>query len=290
MGKMSDMLGKEEAQLLYEKNRGGLQYQEEFYEKLYAQYKWNNLPKGISSRFFEYNLLECDNICIALCKDGVMKDKLVCFSPSYIDLNIYNEPTRVNGRLNDGTEINTTDFVMCYDRTGRITSKMIVDYYCNQLEEIDKTIASNLKLQRHPYIVTANEGQRLTYEIIMNQINEGVEVLRVKSDFDQSKIGVLNFNVPFVIDKLEEHKRMIRSDCLTALGINNVNVIKKERLVSGEANANNEDIFLSKCSRTREREEFCTRYKEMFGNRFGEPPTFVDSFLKMTDRKEYSNE
>lgn len=290
MGKMSDMLGKEKAQELYEKIRGGLQYQEEFLEKLYAQYKWRSLPKGVGSKYFEYNLVNNDNVCLAVAKTGSYKDNLVCFSPSTVDLNIYNEPVRVHGLLRDGTFVNTEDFVMCYDRTGSITSRMIIDWYCNQLEEIDKTIQSNLKFQRKPYIISAKEGQKLTYKIVMNDVNEGIEVIYVKDDFDQSKIGVLNLNVPYVVDKLEEHKRMIRSDCLTALGINNVNVIKKERLVTGETDANNEDIFLSKNSRTREREEFCERYKEVFGSKFGECPTFTDSFIEMTKKRGLENE
>ena len=282
MGKMSDMLGKEKAQQLLEKMRGGLQYQEEFLEKLYAQYKWYGLPKGVGSKYFEYNLVNNDNVCLAVAKNGNYKDKLVCFSPSTVNLNVYNEPVKVYGHLRDGTCVETEDFVMCYDRTGSITSRMIIDWYCNQLEEIDKTIQSNLKFQRKPYIISAKEGQKLTYQVIMNNVNEGVEVIYVKDDFDQSKIGVLNLTVPYVVDKLEEHKRMIRSDCLTALGINNVNVIKKERLVSGETDANNEDIFLSKNSRTREREEFCERYKEVFGSKFGECPRFVEPFLEIS--------
>lgn len=283
MGKMSDVLGKENAKKITEKTRGGVQYQEEFLEKLYSQYRWQNLPKGLTSRYFETNLVDNFSMCFAVGKSGGMVDKMVCFVPTEVQLNIYDEPTHVYGTLRDGTEISADDFALCRDRTGRLTSPMIVDWYANQLEEIDKTIASNLKLQRRPYIVTCNEGAKISFDILMSKLDEGVEVIKVKEDMNiKANVDVLSFNAPFVIDKLEEHKRMIRSDCLTALGINNVNVIKRERLVSGEVNANNEDIFLSKNSRTRERLEFCERYKEVFGTRYGEIPTFVDSFAEMT--------
>ena len=51
---------------------------------------------------------------------------------------------------------------------------------------------------------------------------------------------------------------------LTFFGINNVNVIKKERLVTGEANQNNEQIYFNKNSMLKSRLQACNELNTKF--------------------------
>ena len=66
-----------------------------------------------------------------------------------------------------------------------------------------------------------------------------------KKGLDLDGINVLRTDAPFVSDKLEEYKRNVWSEALSFLGINNVMTEKKERLVTGEVEANNQLIDLS---------------------------------------------
>ena len=62
----------------------------------------------------------------------------------------------------------------------------------------------------------------------------------------------------------KEESDKILNEALSFLGINNINVEKKERLVEDEANANNEYINLNLMSRLIPRKEACKKFNELF--------------------------
>ena len=66
-------------------------------------------------------------------------------------------------------------------------------------------------------------------------------------------------------DKLNELKREIWSEALTFLGINNVNVNKKERLITNEVENNQGSIVSSRFSRLEQRRQAVKRINKMFG-------------------------
>ena len=75
---------------------------------------------------------------------------------------------------------------------------------------------------------------------------------------------------PFVgganmIDKIIDYKKEIWNEALTFLGINNIMVDKKERLITDEANSNNELINLNLQSYLAPRQEACRQFNEKFG-------------------------
>lgn len=56
-----------------------------------------------------------------------------------------------------------------------------------------------------------------------------------------NKVDVKN---TFVADLIQNEKRTIMNEFLTMIGVNNVATEKKERLVTDEANANNEELYV----------------------------------------------
>ena len=65
--------------------------------------------------------------------------------------------------------------------------------------------------------------------------------------------------------KKMEYKKEIWNEALTYLGINNINVEKKERLVKEEASSNNEMINLNLQARLSVRKQACKQFNELFG-------------------------
>src|SRR5699024_12715777 len=57
------------------------------------------------------------------------------------------------------------------------------------------------------------------------------------------RLKIHTTNAPYVLDKLEQDRMDIYNEFLTYFGINNVNIQKKERLITNEANANDELIM-----------------------------------------------
>ena len=82
---------------------------------------------------------------------------------------------------------------------------------------------------------------------------------------DNDKLRAINTGAPYIADKVMDYKKEIWNEALTYLGINNIMVDKKERLVSDEANSNNELINLNLQSFLAPRKLACKQFNEKFG-------------------------
>ena len=86
-----------------------------------------------------------------------------------------------------------------------------------------------------------------------------------KKQLGSDVLRSINTNAPFVADKIMDYKKEIWNEALTFLGINNIMVDKKERLITDEANSNNELINLNLQSYLAPRQEACRQFNEKFG-------------------------
>ena len=86
-----------------------------------------------------------------------------------------------------------------------------------------------------------------------------------KKQLGSDVLRSINTNAPFVADKIMDYKKEIWNEALTFLGINNIVVDKKERLITDEANSNNELINLNLQSYLAPRQEACRQFNEKFG-------------------------
>ena len=81
---------------------------------------------------------------------------------------------------------------------------------------------------------------------------------------DQKPIQSIKTDAPFIADKIMDYKKEIWNEALTFLGVNNIMIDKKERLVSDEANSNNELINLNLESYLATRQKACEQFNELF--------------------------
>ena len=69
----------------------------------------------------------------------------------------------------------------------------------------------------------------------------------------------------YVADKLYQLKTQIWNEALTYLGISNINITKKERLITDEVTRNQGGTIASRYSRLQSRREACKKINGMFG-------------------------
>ena len=136
-------------------------------------------------------------------------------------------------------------------------------YGCNQIRR--EGSAHRCFSVKMPYIITCSDKQRLTFKNLMSQRKDNDPVIYADKQLDLNEIKVINTPVPIVFDKLQTQKLNVWNECLTALGINNANTEKRERLITNEVNANNEVIEICSDVMLKAREEACKRINEMFG-------------------------
>lgn len=86
-----------------------------------------------------------------------------------------------------------------------------------------------------------------------------------KDSLSPDQIKALRTEAPFVADKIQNYKDKIWNEALQFLGINNIIVEKKERLITDEADSNNEVTNLNLQSFLIPRLEACKQFNEKFG-------------------------
>ena len=83
-------------------------------------------------------------------------------------------------------------------------------------------------------------------------------------NLDINGMKVLKTDAPFVADKLMQLKFQIWNEAMTYLGISNVDMHKKERLLNDEVTRNMGSTVASRYSRLEARKQACKEINKMF--------------------------
>lgn len=141
-----------------------------------------------------------------------------------------------------------------------------MELFAKRLYEAERTCDTNVKSQKTPIMLRGDENALLTLKNLYVKYdgNEPV-IIADKKQLGSDIVEVIKTDSPIVFDKLMIYKMQIWNEALTYLGINNVAVEKKERLVESEATSNNECINLNLESRLAVRKMACKEFNEYFG-------------------------
>lgn len=206
-------------------------------------FEWENLPDSMSARFLESCLYWYGKAAIV--KDdtlGIINTKC---TPSE-SLNIYGEATEYHCYSTGyDADFALGDMVYVRNNLEALPTDSTIQIFAQRLYEAERTIDVNIKAQKTPVFILCDEKQRLTLKNVYEKFDGNEPVIFGKKGLDADDIKTLRTDAPFVADKLEEYKRNVWSEALSFLGINNVMTEKKERLVTGEVEANNQLIDLS---------------------------------------------
>lgn len=216
-----------------------------FKKLITGMFQWNNLPGGIPSRFIEESLFN-NGLCIFFEHNGMF----VVSKATVQDINLYDEPTRFLAVSNNGLlnrVVNAEDCVAIWNNNLHMPSYGECLYYSDMIVEFDKTIGCNLNQLKKPYVFTGNENQKANAKILFNKIDNAEPFFFVDESLNISEhLQVLDLKANNHIETLLKCRREMINECLTYFGINNVQVDKKERLITSEAEQNDEQILINK--------------------------------------------
>ena len=275
----------------------------EFWKQLSLNYKdiaikiynWKNLPNdSMTSDIIERFLY--DTGAVVFFRDETLGE-LVLPPVAFTELNVYGIPQvygaqGVNGAYFSG--LNADNSVLIKNTPNYVPTRLYIDKLCESLADIIQARQVNVNATKTPYIVEGEEQEVLTLKNMVKKIT-GNEVAIYKNKTKAQtgiELKVANTNVPYTADKLTSLKSAIECDALTYLGLNNNNIEKKERLVAGEVDANNEVIQNYLYMRLKERKDACEKINALFGlnievdiNR-----EFVDKYLGVEVESEETDE
>lgn len=183
-------------------------------------------------------------------------------------LNVYRKPTNFRAIGNNYTkEYDVDNSVLIKNNSLKKATFDIVDYYTSKLADIELTKDLHRNAHKMPYAFECTEDTLLTAKNIFKKIHSNEPVIFKNRTRGEGEIGVtiLNTNVPYINDKLEDDYHNYEARILTALGLDNYVEDKKERVQSAEVESQQEYIISSFRASLNERKKACEAINKMFG-------------------------
>lgn len=230
-----------------------------------SMFKWKNLPASVDARYIELQLFLTGQMVYF--QDEVIGDLcLNCLSNGRMDVYGYPLIRRAYSTYNNYQRLlKPNNSVVVYNNYMRTNSVMDVQMYARRLYNLDRIIDVNVNAQKTPVLIRASEKQRLTMQNLYMQYDGNEPFIFGDKDLDLNSLAVLKTDAPYVADKLYALKTEVWNEALTHLGISNVNINKKERLITNEVSRTQGGTIASRYSRLDSRQEAAEKINTMFG-------------------------
>nr|DAJ97954.1 MAG TPA: upper collar protein [Caudoviricetes sp.] len=247
----------------YMNNRTYLQYYNRLTELAISMFEWQNLPETVDPRFLEMCLFG-DGMCVFFQDEVLGYLSLQCMIGG--KLNVYRIPMERKAYATNGYQRNLdeTNSVIIFNNYLHTNSLLDVEMFSKRLYNLDRAIDVNANAQKTPVLIQCDESQRLTMKNLYKQYEGNEPFIFGSKGLDASGLKVLQTGAPYVADKLYELKTQIWNEALTYLGISNINVVKKERMITDEVTRNQGGTVASRYSRLESRRQACKQINEMF--------------------------
>lgn len=261
MGRKRDLQFCESA---YMNNRTYLQYYNRLTELAISVFEWQNLPETVDQRFLEMCLFS-DGMCVFFQDEVLGYLSLQCMIGG--KLNVYRIPMERKAYATNGyqRELDGTNSIIIFNNYLHTNSMLDVEMFSKRLYNLDRAIDVNANAQKTPVLIQCDESQRLTMKNLYKQYEGNEPFIFGSKGLDANGLKVLQTGAPYIADKLYELKTQIWNEALTYLGISNINVVKKERMITDEVTRNQGGTVASRYSRLESRRQACKQINEMFG-------------------------
>ena len=227
------------------------------------EYEWSGLPDGIESRHIE-RLLFSPGFAVFF-RDPEMSYMCLEGSPDG-RINVYGDPLgyRVHG-VGYQRHVKADDCVIIRNNLLALPTEPFIQHYVNKITEAERTMDVNIKACKTPVVFACDDKDVLTFKRIFQQVDGNVPAIFADRGLNLDSIQAFLTGVKFMGNELMDYKRSVESDLLTFIGQNNTPVDKKERLITDEAESNNQLIASFAELQFSARQDACKVINEKFG-------------------------
>lgn len=248
-------------------------YLNRFKQLAITQFEWVNLPESMNAIYLEMCLYYFGKA--SFLKDenfGFINTKCVANGK----LNLYGLPTSLNcfsyeynktRKLYTGIKDDEYDScILVRNNAECIPTAPTLELFAKRLYEAERTCDVNVKSLKTPLMIRGDDNSLLTLKNLYEKYDGNEPVMIVdKKQLGKDSIECIKTDTPVIFDKLMIYKSQIWNEALTYLGINNIAMEKKERLVEAEASGNNELINLNLEARLQVRKLACKEFNDYYG-------------------------
>lgn len=243
-------------------------YYDKIKELTISIYEWKNLPPEIDERFLELMLFERGMVVFFFDESMGDNGEYLALPVTYKKgFNVYRIPIErrafaINGYNKD---LNIKNSVIIYNNALRTPSIRDAKLFARRLANFDRVIDVNVNAQKTPVLIRCTEQERLTLNNLYMKYDGNVPFIFGDKELSSKPLDAIKTDAPYVADKIYTLKTQYWNEMLTFRGISNLNIQKKERLVSDEVTRSQGGTIASRYSGLNARRKACDMINEMFG-------------------------
>lgn len=228
------------------------------------QFEWSGLDElNIQERHLEEYLFD-EGYCLFFIDKELGHLCLKCYGEG--QHNVYGDfiKYRATG-FNYSKVYHMDECVLIENNKMRMPTHKAVIYFIMQLYDLVRTMQVNVKQLRLQTLFTATDKNILTVKKIIDDIDENNWAIVTDASMQLDEIvKAIQTGVKCLTPELTDRYNAIMNEALTYFGINNANTDKRERLITDEANANNQ--FIDSCCNMflEARQRACKEINEKF--------------------------
>lgn len=241
------------------------QYEDMLTEIALSRFKWDGLPDTCDERYMERALLFQGKAIYF--RDDVMGVDLTLKVALGGKFDVYGIPVR--RRAYGSNEYNymcsNKDSVIIWNNLGHRPTFPIISNFAMRMYDLDRTIDVNARAQKTPVLITCEESERLSMENIYTQYDGNRPVIYGSKALNPQSLQVLRTDAPYVSDKIYQLKVNLWNEAMCALGVANIAMQKKERMVSSEVTQTMGGTLAQRYSYIEARQRAADEINKMFG-------------------------
>lgn len=239
-------------------------YYDRLIEMAVSRFEWKGIPDTVDTRYLELALLT-DGKAVFFYDEVLGYLALRCAIGG--QMSVYRIPLNRRAYAANGYQKSLTekDSVIIFNNMLHTNSIYALELYAKKLYNLDRAIEVNANAQKTPILVQCDENQRLTLKNAYMKFDGNEPVIYGDKNLNPNSLKVFQTGAPYVADKLFQLKTEVWNEALTYLGISNLNINKKERLITDEVTRNQGGIIASRFSIEEARKQGCKEIEKIFG-------------------------
>lgn len=240
-----------------------------------SMFEWENLPLSMNGQWLEWCLVSQGQAALLYDPEiGFVNTSAVVRG----NLNMYGRPVSIECYSYDYCKARKVysglgepgpreyEAILVENMIQRTPTLPHLQLFAMRLTECMRSEDVNVKNQKTPLAILTDQKQELSVKNAYEQVNgNSPVVIGDKNNSILENFKTLQTAAPFIADKLQLYRRKIFQEALEWLGVNCIVDNKKERLISGEADANNEVVNLNLQAFLAPRQRACRYFNEKYG-------------------------
>lgn len=203
-------------------------------------FKWDNLPSGITEKNIE-KLLYKGGSAVFINDSSLGYMVLdVAFTGQF---NVNGEPIKWQAvGLNYNQPYTIDNSVLIQNNPTRTPTINYISYQIDKMIDIERTHTLNLNAQKTPMMFSGSEDELLTFKNILEQVVGGNLVVYMDKSLNGKPFEVHVPQVQYLAKDLHDDYNVYENRIKEYIGLDAISVDKKERLLKGEGDSNDEHI------------------------------------------------